>query len=116
MYSKRRAVVPQGAQSPKSYEAFAAAADAYHEAGSFPAATLNESGNLILGTPEYAAQRMEEVRNDMGQQQVILWMQAGGLDDQHVRDSMRLFAEEVMPRFKGQPPVVPAALRNARVA
>ena len=109
-------LVAQGAKSPKSYEAFAAAADAYHEAGGFPLETLNESGNLILGTPEFAAQRMAEVRNDMGQQEVILWMQVGGLDDQHVRDSMRPFAEEGMPRFKGQPPVVPAALRNARVA
>jgi alkanesulfonate monooxygenase SsuD/methylene tetrahydromethanopterin reductase-like flavin-dependent oxidoreductase (luciferase family) len=105
-------LVPQGAKAPKSYEAFAAAADAYHEAGGFPVETLNEVGNLVLGTPEFAAQRMEEVRNDMGQQEVILWMQVGGLDDKHVRDSMRLFAKEVMPRFKGKPPVVPAALRQ----
>ena len=46
----------------------------------------------------------------------ILWMQVGGLDHQQVRDSMRLCAEEVMPHFKGQPPVVPAALRNVGVA
>ena len=109
-------LVPQGAKSPKSYEAFAAAADAYHEAGGFPVEILNETGNLILGTPDFAAQRMEEVRNDMGQQEVILWMQVGGLDDKHVRDSMRLFAEEVMPRFKGKPPVVPSALRDVKVA
>lgn len=109
-------LVPQGAKSPKSYEAFAAAPDAYHEAGGFPVETLNETGNLILGTPDFAAQRMEEVRNDMGQQEVILWMQVGGLDDKHVRDSMRLFAEAVMPRFKGKPPVVPSALRNVKVA
>lgn len=110
------ALVPQGAKAPESYEAFAAAADAYHEAGGFPVETLNEIGNLILGTPAFAAQRMAEVRNDMGQQEVILWMQVGGLDDRHVRDSMRLFAQEVMPRFKGQPPVVPDALRRDKVA
>ena len=46
----------------------------------------------------------------------ILWMLVGGLDHQQVRDSMRLCAEEVMPRFKDQPPVVPAARRNAGVA
>ena len=46
----------------------------------------------------------------------ILWMQVDGLDHQHVRDATRLCAEEVMPRFKGQPPVVPAALRNVGVA
>ena len=109
-------LVPQGAKSPKSYEAFAAAADAYHEAGGFPVEVLNDSGNLILGTTDFAAERMAEVRDDMGQQEVILWMQVGGLDDKHVRDSMRLFAEEVMPRFKGQAPVVPSALRNAKVA
>ncbi|MSR14895.1 MAG: LLM class flavin-dependent oxidoreductase [Gammaproteobacteria bacterium] len=109
------ALVPQGAKAPKSYEAFAAAAKAYHDAGGFPVETLNETGNLILGTPEFAAQRMEEVRNDMGQQEVILWMQVGGLDDRHVRDSMRLFAAEVMPSYKGQAPVVPRALREAPV-
>ena len=107
------ALVPQGAKSPKSYEAFAAAADAYHHAGGFPVETLNEVGNLILGTPEFASRRMAEVRDEMGQQEVILWMQVGGLDDRHVRDSMRIFATEVMPRFKGKPPVVPPALREA---
>lgn len=110
------ALVPQGAKAPKSYEAFAAAADAYHEAGGFPVETLNDIGNLILGTPEFAASRMDEVRRDMGQQEVILWMQVGGLDDAHVRDSMRLFAEEVMPRFKGSEPVVPAALLQAQAS
>ena len=116
MVAAKNLNIIQGAKSPKSYEAFAAAADAYHEAGGFPVEILNETGNLILGTPDFAAQRMAEVRNDMGQQEVILWMQVGGLDDKHVRDSMRLFAEEVMPRFKGQPPVVPSALRNIKVA
>jgi alkanesulfonate monooxygenase SsuD/methylene tetrahydromethanopterin reductase-like flavin-dependent oxidoreductase (luciferase family) len=106
------ALVPQGAKAPKSYEAFAAAADAYHEAGGFPVETLNETGNLILGAPDFAIKRMREVRDEMGQQEVILWMQVGGLDDKHVRDSMRLFAEEVMPQFKGQAPFVPAALRE----
>ncbi len=109
-------LVPQGAKAPKSYEAFAAAADAYHEAGGFPVETLNDVGNLILGTADYAAQRMAEVHQDMGQEEVILWMQVGGLDDRHVRDSMRRFAEEVMPRFKGLPPCVPAALSDAKVA
>lgn len=52
----------------------------------------------------------------MGQQEVILWMQVGGLDDRHVRDSMRLFAQEVMPQFKGKPPVVPAVLQGVKVA
>ena len=116
MVAAKNLNIIQAAKSPKSYEAFAAAADAYHEAGGFPVEILNEAGNLILGTPDFAAQRMAEVRNDMGQQEVILWMQVGGLDDKHVRDSMRLFAEEVMPRFKGQPPVVPSALRNIKVA
>jgi hypothetical protein len=59
---------------------------------------------------------MYEVRRDMGQQEVILWMQVGGFDDRHVRDSMRLFAQEVMPQFKGKPPVVPAALQGVKVA
>lgn len=86
------------------------------EAGGFPVELLNDTGNLILGTPDFAARRMAEVRNDRGQQEVIRWMQVGGLDDVHVRDSMRLFAEEVMPRFKGLPALVPSALREAKVA
>lgn len=59
---------------------------------------------------------MYDERNDTGQQPVILWMQVGGLDDQHVRDSMYLFVEQVMPRCKGQAPLAPAASRNARLA
>ena len=37
-------------------------------------------------------------------------MRIGGLSDDKVRASMKLFAEEVMPEFQGGDPVVPEAL------
>lgn len=110
------ALVPQGAKAPKSYEAFAAAAEAYHEAGGFPVETLNEVGNLIMGDPAYAIEQLEDVRTNIGQEEVILWQQIGGLDDKYVKDSMKIFADEVMPHFKGKPPVVPEVLREAQSA
>ena len=39
-------------------------------------------------------------------------MRIGGLSDDNVRASMKLFAEEVMPEFQGKDPVVPDVLRG----
>jgi alkanesulfonate monooxygenase SsuD/methylene tetrahydromethanopterin reductase-like flavin-dependent oxidoreductase (luciferase family) len=109
-YNKIMSLVPRGSFSPKSYEAFAEAADAWFAAGGIPVEKLNELGNLVMGTPEYAAKRMAEVHNDIGQQEVILWMQIGGMEDNYVRDSMKSFADEVFPILKGKPAVVPPTL------
>jgi alkanesulfonate monooxygenase SsuD/methylene tetrahydromethanopterin reductase-like flavin-dependent oxidoreductase (luciferase family) len=109
-YNKIMSLVPRGSFSPKSYEAFAEAADAWFAAGGIPVEKLNELGNLVMGTPEYAAKRMAEVHNDIGQQEVILWMQIGGMEDNYVRDSMKRFADEVFPILKGKPAVVPPTL------
>ena len=39
-------------------------------------------------------------------------MRIGGLSDESVRASMKLFAEEVMPEFQGKDPVVPDGTRR----
>lgn len=39
------------------------------------------------------------VLRDAGVRNVVPWMGVGGVDQQHVLRSMRLFAEHVMPKF-----------------
>ncbi|HVT00501.1 MAG TPA: LLM class flavin-dependent oxidoreductase [Solirubrobacterales bacterium] len=106
-FDKVMSVVPQGGDIPATYEAYGAMARAYADAGGFPIERLQELGVLILGTPEDAIARIEEVYRDIGQQHISCWFRIGGLEDAKVRDSMKLFAEEVMPRFRDRPMLIP---------
>ncbi|WP_368680341.1 LLM class flavin-dependent oxidoreductase (plasmid) [Rhodococcus opacus] len=112
-FDRLLSLVPQGEDAPQGYGPFAAAAKAYKEAGGFPVEDLNEAGNLMLGDPEFVIDRIADMRDSLGLQEIITWQQVGGMDDKYVRDSMRIFAEEVMPEFKGKPPVVPETLRQS---
>jgi alkanesulfonate monooxygenase SsuD/methylene tetrahydromethanopterin reductase-like flavin-dependent oxidoreductase (luciferase family) len=117
-FDKVMSLVPQGAEVPSTYEAYAEMAKAYADAGGFPIEQLQEMGVLVLGDPEDAARRIEEVYRDIGQQHVSCWFRIGGLEDHKVRDSMKLFAEEVMPRFRDLPMQIPEELNveNGRAA
>jgi hypothetical protein len=72
----------------------------------------------VLCTPEDAIRRIEEVYRDSGQHHISCWFRIGGLEDAKVRDSMKLFAEEVMPRFRDRPMSIPdeVAALNGRAA
>jgi alkanesulfonate monooxygenase SsuD/methylene tetrahydromethanopterin reductase-like flavin-dependent oxidoreductase (luciferase family) len=117
-FDKVMSLVPQGGKVPATYEAYAEMAQAYSEAGGFPIERLQELGVLVLGTPEDAIERIEEVYRDIGQHHVSCWFRIGGLEDAKVRDSMKLFAEEVMPRFRERPMSIPeeVAAMNGRAA
>lgn len=111
-FDKVMSLVPQGAKVPSTYEAYGEMAQAYKDAGGFPIEQLQEMGVMILGTPEDAIERIEEVYNDIGQHHISCWFRIGGLEDSKVRDSMKLFAEEVMPKFRDRPMHIPASLKT----
>jgi alkanesulfonate monooxygenase SsuD/methylene tetrahydromethanopterin reductase-like flavin-dependent oxidoreductase (luciferase family) len=104
-------LVPKGPTAPKGYEYMANLAEAFEQGGGVSINDLRAAGIILLDTPEKVAAKIEEVRTEIGQQEIFCWMRIGGLEDEKVRASMKLFAEEVMPQFKGQEPVVPEALK-----
>ena len=54
---------------------------------------------ILFGTPDEISERIESLRKD-GVENLILFVNYGGLDSQKVVDSLTLFAKEVMPNFK----------------
>lgn len=100
-------LVPKGPNTPKSYERFAEVAE---QMGDISVDVLREAGIILLGTPEQAVARVQELQDDIGQKQLLCWMRIGGLEHKKVMDSMKLFAEEVMPYFNSQQTPVPRAL------
>ena len=54
----------------------------------------------LFGSPETVARRIEWLRDELGVNYVLCWMNMGGLDPELVQRSMGLFAREVMPRFR----------------
>jgi alkanesulfonate monooxygenase SsuD/methylene tetrahydromethanopterin reductase-like flavin-dependent oxidoreductase (luciferase family) len=54
---------------------------------------------MLFDDPDGCADRIAQLR-DAGVQRLLLWMGVGGMDHELVVRSMRLFAEDVMPRFR----------------
>ena len=54
----------------------------------------------IFGTPDAVAEKVRWMRDEGGVDELQAFMWFGGLDQEKVLRNMRLFAEEVMPRFK----------------
>ncbi len=54
---------------------------------------------LVIGSPETVAARVAELQA-AGVGEMVCWMNFGGLPPEKVRRSMRLFAEEVAPKFQ----------------
>ena len=103
-------LVPKGPNAPKGYEYMANLADAFEQMGGVSIDMLREGGIILLDTPDKVRDKIEEVRTEIGQQEIFCWMRIGGLEDKKVRASMKLFAEEVMPHFQGKENVVPTGL------
>ena len=106
-------LVPKGPNAPAGYEYMRDTAAAFEEMGGVDVSMLKEGGIIMLGTPQEATAKLTELRDDIGQQEVFCWMRIGGLEDDKVRASMKLFAEEVMPQFADEDIVVPEALTLA---
>jgi alkanesulfonate monooxygenase SsuD/methylene tetrahydromethanopterin reductase-like flavin-dependent oxidoreductase (luciferase family) len=62
---------------------------------------------LLVGSPDTVAAGVAEL-DEVGVGEVVCWMNFGGLAPENVRRSMRLFADEVMPRFRQAQPSVAA--------
>jgi alkanesulfonate monooxygenase SsuD/methylene tetrahydromethanopterin reductase-like flavin-dependent oxidoreductase (luciferase family) len=54
---------------------------------------------LAFGSPETVARHVEEMQQ-LGIGQILCWMNFGGLAQDKIRQSMELFAREVMPHFR----------------
>jgi alkanesulfonate monooxygenase SsuD/methylene tetrahydromethanopterin reductase-like flavin-dependent oxidoreductase (luciferase family) len=54
---------------------------------------------MLFDDPDGCAEKIAALR-DAGCRRLLLWMGVGGLDHELIVRSMRLFAEEVMPRFR----------------
>jgi alkanesulfonate monooxygenase SsuD/methylene tetrahydromethanopterin reductase-like flavin-dependent oxidoreductase (luciferase family) len=54
---------------------------------------------LLIGSPETVAQKIDDLEH-AGVGELVCWMNFGGLSSEKVHRSMRMFAEEVMPRFR----------------
>jgi alkanesulfonate monooxygenase SsuD/methylene tetrahydromethanopterin reductase-like flavin-dependent oxidoreductase (luciferase family) len=56
---------------------------------------------LAFGTPEAVAEKIQRYREDLGITGISVDVNPGGqIPPEKVMNSIRLFAEEVMPRFK----------------
>jgi alkanesulfonate monooxygenase SsuD/methylene tetrahydromethanopterin reductase-like flavin-dependent oxidoreductase (luciferase family) len=54
---------------------------------------------LVIGSPETVAGKVAQLQQ-IGVGEMVCWMNFGGIPAHKVRRSMRLFAQEVMPRFQ----------------
>jgi len=59
----------------------------------------NRQELMLFGNPDTVAKRIEWMRDELGVNYIMCWMNMGGLSQAKVLRSMQLFAEEVMPRF-----------------
>lgn len=55
----------------------------------------------VLGDPETVAARILELRREYGFNELIIWGRLPGVPWDEARRSLRLFADEVMPRLRG---------------
>ena len=55
--------------------------------------------NLLFGTPDYVAGKIEELQAELNLQHLQVWSNFPGVPHDAVMRSVKLFTEEVMPRF-----------------
>ncbi|WP_258348789.1 LLM class flavin-dependent oxidoreductase [Saccharopolyspora gregorii] len=60
-----------------------------------------EQRNLLVGTPEHVAGKIEELQEELNLEHLLLWTTHPGLRHEHAMRSLELFTEKVMPRFQG---------------
>jgi alkanesulfonate monooxygenase SsuD/methylene tetrahydromethanopterin reductase-like flavin-dependent oxidoreductase (luciferase family) len=65
--------------------------------------------NLLFGTPDQISAKIEEMIEVLNLQYLVVWSDFPGTDHAAAMRSIKLFSEEVMPRFKGRLGVKQAA-------
>ena len=64
----------------------------------------HERSEMAFGGPDTVVEKLASLREETGVNNIICWMSFGGLPQETVLRSMQLFAEEVMPRLRADPP------------
>ena len=59
--------------------------------------------NLLFGTPDYVAEKIEEMRDKLNLETLLVWSHFPGVDHRAAMRSVELFTEQVMPRFQEAP-------------
>ncbi|MEM8646752.1 MAG: LLM class flavin-dependent oxidoreductase [Pseudomonadota bacterium] len=57
--------------------------------------------NLLFGTPDYVAEKIEELQSELNLETLLVWSHFPGVSHDAAMRSVKLFTEEVMPRFSG---------------
>ncbi|MSP66986.1 MAG: LLM class flavin-dependent oxidoreductase [Alphaproteobacteria bacterium] len=60
----------------------------------------HERSQMIFGSPETCIQKLRKLRDETGVNFLTCWMTFGGLPQDRILNSMRLFAKEVIPVLK----------------
>ena len=63
----------------------------------------HERTEMIFGGPRTCIEKLEQLREEAGVNNLVCWMNFGGLPMEMVERSMRLFASEVMPALREEP-------------
>ncbi|MCX4722779.1 LLM class flavin-dependent oxidoreductase [Streptomyces sp. NBC_01306] len=58
--------------------------------------------NLLVGTPDYVAEKISELQDEINLEHLMLWTTHPGLPHKHAMRSLELFSEQVMPRFTSE--------------
>ena len=58
--------------------------------------------NLLFGTPDQIVEQIEEMIDVLNLQYLLVWSHFPGVEHEAAMRSVRLFTNEVMPRFKGR--------------
>ena len=58
--------------------------------------------NLLFGTPDEISARIEEMIDVLNLQHLLVWSHFPGIEHEAAMRSVKLFTDEVMPRFKGR--------------
>ena len=58
--------------------------------------------NLLFGTPDEISARIEEMIDVLNLQTLLVWSHFPGVEHEVAMRSVKLFTDEVMPRFKGR--------------
>jgi alkanesulfonate monooxygenase SsuD/methylene tetrahydromethanopterin reductase-like flavin-dependent oxidoreductase (luciferase family) len=60
----------------------------------------HERAEMIFGSPATCVARIERLQRAAGVNYILCWMNFGGMPQERVLRSMRLFAHQVLPRFR----------------
>jgi hypothetical protein len=55
--------------------------------------------NLLFETPDYVCEKFEELKIELGLETLLVWSSFPEVDHDAAMRSVKLFSEEVMPRF-----------------